>query len=273
MLWSASALIEDSSPWHAHEVFEFILCAESAAGLLELPHQSIAFQPGRSILIPPGLRHRYVFQPGERAGIKLVCMTQQDVATFLSPAQAALLQGQVLLEVSFADHGARRAELALLSQLIRDGFGISDSSELPVIWGAIGLLLALHVRANALPGAPNWQRYRAKIDQVRDWLETQLEQPLMLDRVAEHFGLSRSLLTREFRRHTGKSLIDYCNHRRLEKAAVLLASSQGSIAQSALDCGFANLSHFHRQFKSVYGLTPAAFRLKVAPPAMAPGPG
>ena len=77
------------------------------------------------------------------------------------------------------------------------------------------------------------------------------------------FGLSRSVLTREFRRHTGKSFIDYCNGRRIEKAAAILAAGKESVTQAALESGFANLSHFHRQIKAMYGLTPAAFRRQI----------
>ena len=37
-----------------------------------------------------------------------------------------------------------------------------------------------------------------------------------------------------------------------------------TVTRVALDSGFANLSHFHRQFKAIYGLTPAAFRRQIA---------
>ena len=50
---------------------------------------------------------------------------------------------------------------------------------------------------------------------------------------------------------------------RLRRAAGLLASGDLSVAEAAFAAGFANLSHFHRQFKSAYGLTPAAFRRKI----------
>lgn len=264
MLWSARARIADSTGWHAHEVFEFILCAADCSGRLELADKTLGFRPGRSILIPPGLRHRYQFGVGEAASIKLVCLTSQDVTTFLSPALAITMQQALSSACTHADHGDQLHHLAGLSALIRDGFGIGDDNERHIVWGAIGLLLAMHDQARDQPEDASWQRYHRRMAQVRDWLEQNLEHSINLDQVAAHFGLSRSLLTREFRRHTGKSFIDYCNHRRIEKAAVLLASDQVSISQAAFDSGFANLSHFHRQFKAVFGLTPAAFRLKIS---------
>jgi AraC family transcriptional activator of mar-sox-rob regulon len=75
--------------------------------------------------------------------------------------------------------------------------------------------------------------------------------------------MSRSLLIREFKRHTGSSIVMYCNKRRTEKAARLLAGRTHSVTQIAFLCGYSNLSHFHRQFKERYGLTPGAFRSQV----------
>lgn len=263
MLWSTRARIADSTAWHAHEVFEFILCAANCSGRLELPEYKLEFHPDRSILIPPGVRHRYLFGPDEAASIKLVCLTPQDVTTFLSPALAITMQQALSSACTVADHGDQSHHLAALSALIRDGFGVGGDNERHIVWGAIGLLLAMHDKARDQPDDAGWLRYNSRMAQVRDWLELNLERSITLDQVAAHFGLSRSLLTREFRRHTGKSFIDYCNHRRIEKAAVLLASDQVSISQAAFDSGFANLSHFHRQFKAIFGLTPAAFRLKI----------
>jgi AraC family transcriptional activator of mar-sox-rob regulon len=70
-------------------------------------------------------------------------------------------------------------------------------------------------------------------------------------------------LTKEFRHYTGKSFVDYCNARRVQRAAMILVTRPESVTQVAFDSGFSNLSHFHRQFKAHFGLTPAAFRHKV----------
>ncbi len=75
--------------------------------------------------------------------------------------------------------------------------------------------------------------------------------------------MSRSLFTREFRRHTGMSFVEHCNTRRVEKAALLLSTTVLNITEVAFGSGFSNLSHFHRQFNANYGLTPRAFRRKM----------
>jgi AraC family transcriptional activator of mar-sox-rob regulon len=106
-------------------------------------------------------------------------------------------------------------------------------------------------------------RYSGKIRDIVAWIERNLKEDLTLEQAALQFGLSRSLLTKEFRLYTGKSFVDYRNVRRVQKAAMALVGDSGSVTQAAMDCGFSNLSHFHRQFKAYFGLTPAAFRRRV----------
>ena len=232
----------------------------SGSGQLELEDRRIDLQPGRTLFIAPGVRHRFLLNADEEAELKLLCLNSQDMATFLSPAQAGSLDGVKTAAVTYADHRANENKLWELAAMIPDGFDIGDVRELRIAWAAIALILAMHGKAQEIPDDHAWRRYRQKIQDIRDWIDTRLHEADSLDDVANQFGLSRSLLTREFRRHTGKSFIDYCNGRRIEKAAMILVSSGESITRAALESGFSNLSHFHRQFKLIYGLTPAAFR-------------
>lgn len=258
MLWSMTASLEAPTEWHRHEVYEFIWC-RAGCGRIEVRSTTIDLQAGRTLLVAPNVDHRFLVADGQPAELKLLCLNPQDLATFLSPAQAATLDGVRTAAVTCADHGDQRT-LRELTAMIPDGFAIDDARELRVVWAAIGLILALHGEAQDLPPNPACQRYRQKIDELRAWIDSRLNETIGLDDVASRFGLSRSVLTREFRRHTGKSWVDYCNGRRIEKAAQILASGGSSITDAALASGFANLSYFHRQFKAIYGLPPAAFR-------------
>lgn len=262
MLWSMTAKVEESSPWHGHDILEWMFC-RSGSGRLETESQAIGLQPGRTFFIAPRARHRFAFQPGEQADLKFLCLSSQDMATYLSPAQLALLEGVTAAGVSYTDHEKNLTNVRELSNLIPDGFNITDARELALAWGAVGMLVALHAQGGDAPDDYSWRRYRQKIEDIKGWIDTRLDESISLDEVGTQFGLSRSVLTREFRRHTGKSFIDYCNGRRIEKAAAILATGKESVTQAAFESGFANLSHFHRQFKAMYGLTPAAFRRQV----------
>ncbi len=262
MLWSLSAEIAESSPWHSHEIFEFALC-RGQGGRLMTDEGEIAFCSARTILVPPGTRHRFLFDAGEVGLLKIVCVPPKDLPDFLSPTHVALMESLCGAGVSVADHPGQEAWLDELGNLIADGLGSDDPRARQLNWSVLSLLLALHAKERRVAADQPGYRHRGKIREMVAWIEGHLEEALTIDEASNLFGLSRSLLTREFRHYTGKSFVDYCNSRRVQKAAMLLISRQDAVIEVAFACGFPNLSHFHRQFKAQFGLTPAGFRRKV----------
>ncbi len=264
MFWSAQFTVARSIEWEVHEVFEFMFC-HSGAGRVLVEEHEIDLHPYRMVLIVPGARHRLVFEAGQSADLKIVCVTAQDTAQYLSPVQADLLESLRSLGCTSSDGATELPILAELIKLIPEGSVIGNHRELLIVWNVIGLLLAAHANDQYPTVDEAQRRHRNKIQDVCVWLDQHLEQESNLDEVASEFGLSRSLLTRAFRRHTGTSIVHYVNARRLEKAAVLLTSSKDrTITQAAFESGFSNLSNFHRRFKTAYGFTPAEFRRNFA---------
>jgi AraC family transcriptional activator of mar-sox-rob regulon len=263
MLWSVQVAIVQSTEWHMHEVFELIFC-NAGTGKVIVGETALDFGVNRMILIFPRARHRYVLEGGEAVKLKIVCLTAQDVLTYLSPVQVAALESLRSQGCTFSDSENNSAQLLELIQMIPDQFVVEDQRKLLTIWGVVGLLLGTHTDEQGPKPDENKRRYETRIQDVCRWLNHHLEQDCNLDRIAAKFDLSRSLLTRTFRANTGTSVVEYVNARRLEKAAVLLTSQSQTILEVAFDSGFSNLSHFHRKFKAAYGLTPAAFRQNFA---------
>lgn len=255
MLWTLITRLEQSSEWHAHAVFELVLC-RSDVGCIEVERGEVALKRGRAILIAPEARHRYRLDPGEATEVKVVCLPPPDIAAFLSPAVAASLDAVRPAGITYADAYGPSARVMDTSVLIEPGLGTQRGDALKLAWGAIGLLLSwLCERPDAAT-----VRSADRFQPVREWIDSHIDQDLCLDALAARFGMSRSLLSRGFRRHTGQSVVEYCNARRLERSARLLVASDEAVADIARISGYPNLSHYHRQFKAFYGLTPAAFR-------------
>jgi AraC-like DNA-binding protein len=78
-------------------------------------------------------------------------------------------------------------------------------------------------------------------------------------------GLTRFELARHFRATFGTSPYRYLTLRRLDHAKIMIGCG-GSLADIALDCGFADQSHMTRQFKRAFGLSPARWRKHLAAP-------
>jgi transcriptional regulator GlxA family with amidase domain len=78
--------------------------------------------------------------------------------------------------------------------------------------------------------------------------------------MADLANLTVPSFCRYFKSRTRKTFIDYLNEIRVSHARKLLINSELGISQIGLECGFQNLSNFHRIFKNQVGITPLAYR-------------
>lgn len=103
-------------------------------------------------------------------------------------------------------------------------------------------------------GLAPWQIDRA----VRLLLED-LAQDYSVEQLAAQCGLSRSHFGRAFKTSMGLPPHRWLTHLRIARAQEMLAG-RASIAEIALNCGFADQSHLTRMFNAVTGCSPAAWR-------------
>jgi AraC family transcriptional regulator len=122
-------------------------------------------------------------------------------------------------------------------------------------------------RAAAEPGAGNsapairpgclaaWQARR-----VVEYIEQHLGAKLTNEDIAAAIGLSKSHFSRAFKSTLGASPMVYVATRRVERAKRMMVASAESLAEVALDCGFADQSHLNRQFRRTVGMSPGQWR-------------
>ena len=87
---------------------------------------------------------------------------------------------------------------------------------------------------------------------------------LSLKQIAKEFNMSYKYFCRFFKNNFNKTFIEYLNDVRLENAIRMLENENISITETALSCGFSNMSYFTRTFKKKVGFTPKEYRKKVA---------
>ena len=80
--------------------------------------------------------------------------------------------------------------------------------------------------------------------------------------IAEHFHFSPNYLSKLFRNVEGVSLIHYIQNQRMERAKDLLANSDQTISEIALEIGYPNFSHFSKRFRDFIGCSPNEYRRK-----------
>ena len=85
--------------------------------------------------------------------------------------------------------------------------------------------------------------------------------PLPLGALAARVRLSPFAACRLFPRATGFTIHQYQIELRLRHALALLLETRRSLADIALEAGFANQGHFGNHFRRRYGVTPGQARL------------
>ena len=91
-------------------------------------------------------------------------------------------------------------------------------------------------------------------------IERHPEARLALGDLAREAGLSRYHFLRTFQQLTGVTPHKYILRTRLREAAIRLAAEPAKVLDTALDCGFADVSNFNRAFRSEFGVTPRLYR-------------
>jgi AraC family transcriptional regulator len=100
----------------------------------------------------------------------------------------------------------------------------------------------------------------SKLRSALDYIQDNLDQSLSLDELARQVGISQYYFCSLFKQSVGVSPWQYVIERRIERAKELLRTSEMSLSEIALLCGFANQNHLNRHFRKLVGVTPKAYR-------------
>jgi AraC family transcriptional regulator len=104
-------------------------------------------------------------------------------------------------------------------------------------------------------GLSSWQ-----LDTVRNYIEQNLDHQLRLQDLSGLLGQSASHFSRQFKNSMNQSPHQFIVIQRVERAKRLLRHTTGSIAEIALDCGFAHQEHLTHVFRRIAGVTPGSYR-------------
>ena len=78
--------------------------------------------------------------------------------------------------------------------------------------------------------------------------------------LAHHFNITETYVSQLFAQYSGMPFSKYIRKKAVEKAAMLLETTDMPVKEIAENCGFCSASHFIRVFRSVYQFTPVAWR-------------
>lgn len=251
---------------------------------LELPgggHQ--VARAGQLVLVPGGTRPLMACEgtPVTRMVDGHQCLVRRDGWLVADAARgqpallvvaAARMSGTTerslrnVLVVRLADLPEGRQALAMLrAELLRASPG---SGTLAVTLMSVCIVIALRI---ALAGSGRGTSARsvdrrASIERALAAVRARPADSHDIDTLADAAGMSRSTLTRHFRKVLGTTPTAFVQRARLNEAAALLRSTDLPVTAVATAAGFASRSHFSNSFTAAFGVDPSTYRRRPTDP-------
>ena len=230
---------------HFHEEDSFTIVLDGSYRE-NIRGRALEHTPGAMLFYPAGETHSQSFGPtGSR---KLIFRPNTACLGFLKDEKVPLAQAPFLATATVRDL-ARRVERELQT---------ADSFSSLVVDGTILELVATfgrrYVTNRQSEAVPAW------LKQTRERLEEQPGTGETHESLAAHVNKHPVHLAKAFKKSYGETIGECQRRLRLNKAESLLRKRDMSLADVAMECGFANQAHLSRSFKCASGSTPARYR-------------
>lgn len=102
-------------------------------------------------------------------------------------------------------------------------------------------------------------KYFGMVKDTIKFIRENYEKKLSLDFIAKNILTNKYTLSREFRKATGQTVIQYLVLYRCKRASDLISDGM-SVSEAAVACGFDNMSFFTRTFKQYMGCLPSKYK-------------
>ena len=247
--------------WHVHEQFEFLFLAEGATSYEFADQQTVDLPGGHFLAIPPGVRHRGVFNvrhPVRLCGIMLNLESKHRLrhvpftAKEMEWIHCQCLDGA--LSVCRMSPELRRGVRAL-SQWVT-----SPASD-PLSLAEIRLnLCSILVEAARQLTTQRSTEPSFTVEAAKQYMDQNFSESLSMDNVAGAAKCSRARLFQVFKESTGMTPNDYLQRLRIRQSQAALLEADQSITAIALNCGFSTSQYFSTVFRKYTGMSPADFR-------------
>lgn len=99
-----------------------------------------------------------------------------------------------------------------------------------------------------------------KVRLAISYMEQNYAQNIVINELAERFGMSPNYFSSMFKKEMDQSAVNYLTTLRVEKAAEYLADTEESVADISRRVGYEDSQYFFRVFKKVTGMTPLMYR-------------
>ena len=134
-----------------------------------------------------------------------------------------------------------------------------DSEEIERELRAAGAMLKARERQSQDAPAPQMPEHRM-LGAMHEYIEAEFSHQLTVAALAGMLDLHPGYLGQQIKRLSGASFLQHLTAVRLERAALLLQTTDRSVKDIAISVGIPNVDYFSQQFRRTHGMTPGDYR-------------
>jgi AraC family transcriptional regulator len=217
-------------------------------------HQSI-IQNGNLVFVPAGQTTYWLAQSGDTPLSKLSVCLQPELVTQI--AQSAELNGdQIELIDCFSRSDLHMNQLAVMLLAELQSGGIMGELYVESLTQAFVIHLLRHYSSLQPAIVDRYSLPIRRLESAIDYIQDHLDGNLSMAQIAGSVNTSPTYFASLFKTATGLSLHQYVIKQRVERAKLLLETTDLLISNIASQVGFANSSHLNYHCKRLTGMTP-----------------
>lgn len=254
--------------WHWHEDLQFFLISE---GEVEITVGRVRhhLKEGEGLFVNSGLLHMSrSLSEGWRSAY--YCLD-------FSPMLLSLFSGSIFekkyvrpfLSTLFLDGYRLNPETLWQKEILDNTLRIAElteGKEFGYEYKIVNLLTAMWLEllshSNEDKAADGNRLQEKAVCSIITYINEHYSEKITLEEISEAVHKSQSECCRLFKLIAGRTIFQYLEELRIEKATILLKTSPLSVDQISMRTGFQSSSYFIKKFREKTGLTPLAFRKK-----------
>lgn len=101
---------------------------------------------------------------------------------------------------------------------------------------------------------------RKPVREAIDYISSHYKEKITLESICDQLQMNSSYFSTLFKKETGENFQNYLTNFRIEKAKVLLITTENTMASIAAEVGYADVRYFSQSFAKIVGMKPSLYR-------------
>ena len=246
----------------------FFYCADGIGEII-IGDISYKLEPGDAVILPAGVEYRLAMAQDFVKYIAVNFDYTFDYSSLRMPIPPMPMEDfteeAILQRVEFEDAEELNAP-AVLKKVARVENKLSkmlDTYSRKVIFYELELssvFMTVLIQCKRSQKLNSLYRSNSSLDICFEFIRENFNKHLTNKDIADRFGYNRNYISSLVKLATGVTLHKYLQNIRIEKAIEYLEQSDKSISEIAELCGFYDIYHFSKVFKSTIGKSPSEYR-------------